>query len=114
MKAIFSVASAATALLPSAKAFTEVQPGVFSVPLKKKYSDQRRPHLQHGSPLVGNWEEAEMWNYEVKEPVYNLDNYLYAIDCDIGDTASAPTTEDYHNDFVCVFDTTTSISSTFA
>jgi hypothetical protein len=70
--------------------------------------------LEHGSPLVGNWEEAEMWNYEVKEPVHNLDNYLYAIDCEIGDMAAVPAHTTYTNTYQCVFDTNTSYSSAFA
>ena len=37
------------------------------------------------SPRVGNWEEAEVWNYEVKTPVDQLDNYLYTMPCEIGD-----------------------------
>ena len=49
--------------------------------MKKKYTG-----LRH-SPRVGNWEEAEMWNYEAKLPVSQLDNYLYTMPCEIGDVS---------------------------
>ena len=69
MKAVYTALAAATCLLSSTEAMREmkeVSPGVFSIPLKKKYTGVRHPHLEHGSPRVGNWEEAEMWNHEVK------------------------------------------------
>ena len=91
----------------------EISPGVFSIPLEKRYTGSRHPHLEHGSPLVGNWEEAEMWNYEVKEPISNIDNYMYVIDCSIGDVGSSAGAG-YSNHFKCLFDTTTSYSSSFA
>ena len=56
-----------------------------------------------------------MWNYEVKEPVYSLDNYMYAMDCQIGSTDQVPSTvTTYTNNYKCIFDTTTSYSSAFA
>ena len=111
MKAILSVVAAATTLLHPAEAMKEIKPGVFSIPAKKRYTKERHPHLEHGSPLVGDWAEAEMWNYEVKEPVYNLDNYLYAVDCEIGDAGAVPSGVSYTNSFKCIFDTNTSHSS---
>ena len=116
MKAILSRLSAATCLVLSAEAMKEVRPGVFSIPLEKVYKpvDRHQNNLEQGHPVVGNWEEAEMWNMEVKEPVMNLDNYMYAIDCSIGGNNSTLTGATYTNQFKCVFDTTTSISSTFS
>ena len=82
--------------------------------LKKKYTGVRQPHLEHGSPRVGSWEYAEEWNYEVKEPIEQLDGYLYTIDCEIGDEVNAPSTVTYSNLKTCVFDTSTKYSSAFA
>ena len=69
MNTIISKLAVATSLISSTQAMKEVRPGVYSMPIKKKYTGVRHPHLEHGSPLVGNWEEAEMWNYEAKFPV---------------------------------------------
>ena len=55
------------------------------MPLKKQYTGLRHHPQLKESPVVGNWEEAEMWNYEVKTPVNQLDNYLYTMPCEIGD-----------------------------
>lgn len=117
MKAILSTLSAATCLVLSAEAMKEVRPGVFSIPLEKVYKpvNRHQNNLEQGHPVVGDWEEAEMWNMEVKEPVMNLDNYMYAIDCSIGGNNSTLTPHaTYTNQFKCVFDTTTSVSSTFS
>ena len=99
MKAICTTLAAATSLISSVQAteMKEVEPGVYSMKLKKKYTGMRQPHLEHGSPRVGSWEEAEEWNYEVKEPISQLDSYLYTIDCEIGDTANVPSGTTYSN-----------------
>jgi len=54
-----------------------------------------------------------MWNYEVKEPITNIDHYMYIIDCSIGDVSSSAGAG-YDNHSQCIFDTTTSVSSTLA
>ena len=69
MKAICTSFAAATSLISSTEAMKEVSPGVYTMKLKKMYTGERHPHLEHGSPRVGDWEAAEEWNYEVKEPV---------------------------------------------
>ena len=64
---------------------------------------------------MGNWEDSEMWNMEVKEPLNDLDGYMYAMDCQLGSAPNtAGVTAGYTNAFQCVFDTTTSVSSAFA
>ena len=115
MKAICTTLAAATSLISSTtQAMEEIRPGVYSMKIKKQYTGVRQPHLEHGSPRVGDWEEAEEWNFEVKEPIGQLDNYLYTTYCQIGDTANKPSYETYSNLKVCVFDTTSKYSSAFA
>ena len=82
MKAVF--ATAATLLASTVLAMTEVSPGVFSVPLKKKYVKehpqlQEHLNLKMEHPRVGNWSDSELWNMEVKMPVEDLDGYMYAM-----------------------------------
>ena len=54
-----------------------------------------------------------MWNYEVKTPVDQLDNYLYTMPCEIGDVTES-SGAGYTNKSTCVFDTTTKYSSSFS
>ena len=99
MRAILSLLFATSALAE------QIRPGVFKYPLKKVHKDfDFHPELKSDHPVVGNWTESEMWMSEVKQPVHSLNNYLYTMDCLIG-------TPPQH--FQCIFDTSTSISSTF-
>ena len=51
-----------------------------------------------------------MWDQKVKEPVNNLSNFMYTMDCIIG----PPATGESEQMSQCVFDTTTPVSSTFS
>ncbi len=92
----------------------QTRPGVFRIPMEKVHlppTDEHHPNLSAGHhPRVGNWSDSELWDREVKSPINNLDNYMYTMPCQIGGTYSGTQLNGISR---CVFDTTTSISSTF-
>ena len=61
---------------------------------------------------MGNWSDAEYWNHVSKLPITSspIDNYMYVVDCVIGDYVAHTDHDDWS---LCVFDSTTSISSIF-
>ena len=71
------------------------------------------PNLESVHPRVGNWSDAEYWNHISKLPITNshIDNYMYTVDCIIGDYEEKIKNWDWS---LCIFDSTTSISSVFA
>ena len=115
MKQSLTLISMATGLVSEAHAFfsksaEEVKPGVFRIPLKKRFVDLgEHPSLQSMHPRVGNWSDAEMWDQQVKSPLNSLSQYMYTMDCTLGSLESVT---DEPQSFQCLIDTTTSISST--
>ena len=102
MKACLSTTAAFMAATSvSAQQVEEVKPGVFRIPLKK--------HNPVNHPMLGGWEEAEMWDQKVKNPTNNLSNYMYTMNCQLG----TPATGEERVTQQCLFDTTTPVSSTF-
>ncbi len=116
MKAFFSAAlticAASSTETPARRRMEQTRPGVFRIPMEKVHVPSgEHPQLEAGNhPRVGNWSDSELWDREVKSPVNNLDNYMYTMPCTIGGTYSGTMINDQSR---CVFDTTTSISSTF-
>ena len=106
------MASSALAFTAGAK---KEAPGVYTFELKKVYQHEEGVFLEHppleaGHPRVGNWSEAEMWDQEVKNPVTSLGGFMYAMDCKIG----TPYEGHVATKLNCIFDSTTSISSTMS
>lgn len=71
-----------------AESITQIKPGVYRIPLKKHVA---KPELVSSHPKLGDWEHAEMWDQKVKEPVNNLSNFMYAMDCIIGTPSTGET-----------------------
>ncbi len=109
MKLFLQAAFAISAYATAPRKIEQVKPGVFRTPLEKSHRPMHiahpdHPNLQSEHPRVGNWSDAEIWDRQVKNPIANLDSYMYTMDCMLGSNYQASR---------CIFDTTTSISSTF-
>ena len=44
--------------------------------------------LESVHPRVGNWSEAELWDQVVKNPTNTLSDFMYTMDCIIGNVAT--------------------------
>ena len=105
MKQLLSAAFV-VAFATAERKIEQIRPGVFRIPLKKHHVPEHlaHPQLHAEHPRVGNWSDAELWDRQVKNPISNLDSYMYTMDCMLGSNYQASR---------CIFDTTTSVSSTF-
>ena len=81
--------------------------------MPKSLEGGEHPNLESVHPRVGNWSDAEYWNHISKLPIDNsqLDNYLYTVECLIGDYKKLAILQTWS---LCIFDSTTSISSVFS
>jgi len=69
---------------------------------------KEKPAEEEGShPHLTDWSSAQSWEKDVKMPLESVDNYLFVMECMIG---TAPTLQVLD----CIFDTSTSVTSTFA
>ena len=112
MKAAFTKIASVLLLAGSAIAEVdenvgEIQPGVFRFPVEQvrqselhKVSSEKKRGFR-----LRNWADAEMWEKDAKLPVETVDNYMFITSCSIGTQTTTQV-------LGCIFDTSTSISST--